>query len=620
MLVPRLHFVLISLVACLVSTASAAAPGDAAPPPDNAATDKAAPTETPPPAPPPKNGKAKAPAAAPSTGTSAMMGSEREELKRELMEEMKRELDKTKEEIGDKVSFLDREADARNYDASQLKELKQTVNLLQLHGYFRLRGDLFHNAQLGRGADQSGNLLFPFSDGGVADMRLRLNPILRISDDIVVHSQIDALDNAILGGNPLAEPFFDPNNPANILANRISGSPVLLKRVWAEVQTPVAQIAFGRMPLHVGEGLVYNDGNCLDCDFGTTFDRLQFTFGPFGFLKWHLFTVAVDEVAMGGISNDVNRAQQVPLSGLTNGYRLSLQITRRLPELEVKKRLDNNEWVVQYGALFAYRAQNFDTFAGTAGTERISAQFGEVDAHVSAEWGRLRLATESFILFGSFGNRPLLLGPSFGTGQSLDVLSGTALLRGQATFMKQESLLVSLDLGFASGDKSPGIGALGGQPSSNQRGDLNGTQFNCPGPSVPCTDSQITNFRLNQDFHIDQLLWRNLFVRVSDAYFARAEVRFKPNGRTRGGGNEDGFELSGAAVYSQAIYSQSTPSGTSAPLGVEFDVGVTYLTKDRFFAGLVGGFLVPLDGLNNPVTGQTASFAQVYRGILGVNF
>lgn len=565
----------------------------------------------------------------------------KEDVRREVLDEVRRELDKTKQEIRDEVSYVESAEDARNYDAKQLKELKQTVNLLQLHGYFRTRGELFNRADLGRGPDATGNTLFPKGAGtdylGAANMRLRLNPVLRISDDIALYAQIDVLDNVVAGANPFVEPFFDATTGSQFLSSRITGQPINVKRVWAEIETPVGQVAFGRKGLHWGEGMFYNDGNCIDCDYGNTFDRLQLTVGPF---LHHLITIAADSVAEGLTTNSLpnyslygNYGVPHDLQQLDDAYRFSVAITRNTPAADVRKQLDDGQWVVNYGAFAAYRLQHSASPQleqvvptppdGTIVT--IGAHLWEVDAYAQLLYRKLRLATEWAGVTGGFDNIIGVgaSGPQL-MGQKLDLLQGAGVLRGQYSLLKQDAMILGLDFGIASGDKAPGMGARPGRPGSGPGGaaghaDIDGRQF-CN--TTVCNDHDVTNFRMNPDFRIDQLLWRNLYTSITDAWFARAEVRFKLGGRASGGADDEGFEFAGSLVYSQAIYASSTPNN-ARPLGVEFDASVTYTSKDRFFAGLVGGFLLPLEGLNNPLLSGdpgSAKLGQVYRGVLGVTF
>lgn len=561
-----------------------------------------------------------------------------EELRQELLEEVRRELERTREELREEVGFLENEADARAWDAEQLRELREAVNLLQLHGYYRMRGDMYHRLDLGRGADPAGFELFPRPQGTpyntTANMRLRLNPILRISDSITLKTQFDVLDNVVLGSNPLSMPFYDPYTPAAVLSSRTAPGFINVRRVWAEVDTAVGVLAFGRQPLHFGEGMVWNDGDCLDCDFGTNLDRIQFTAGPL--LGGHRFTLGVDMLASGATTRDIpaldlwgGYGQPFQTQELDNAYRFSLQVSRLTPPQEIRQRLDRGDWVFNYALLAAYRfrhsaAPALETLdpdvAPSQTLAKIDASLWEANGWGQVLRGRLRLATELAGVFGGIENR--IAGGEVFQGQSLNFLQGAAVLRGQYAFLRQDALLAGLDLGWASGDRRPGMGARPGRPGSGPdgntaEGDIDGRQFECT--PAGCPDNSVTNFRMNPDFRIDQILWRNLFTRITDAYFARGEVRYKPGGRPSGGGERHGLELSGAVIYSHAVFPASAP-GNAGPLGVEFNASVTYTSQDRFFAGLVYGALLPMSGLNNPTTGQDASLAQIFRLIGAVTF
>ena len=605
----------------------------ATPPPESTAAETDAPV---PPAKPVADEPGETPAARPDRN--------REELRREVMEEVRRELARSRQAMRDELSFVEASEEARVHDARQLKELKQVVNLLQLHGYWRMRGDMFRRADLDRGPDAANQQLFPRSPSSdnlsAGNMRLRLNPVLRLSDQLTLHGQFDALDNVLMGSAPLVEPYFDGTTGAQLLTNRVRGEAVQVKRVWAEVETPVGQLAFGRMGLHWGEGLLYNDGNCLDCDYGTTFDRIQLKTGPF---FRHVVTVAADSIATGATTNDLfdtatsgRYGVPVNLDGADDAWRYSVAIERRFTPAEARRKLDDGGWVLNYGLLFGYRSQSSVVPAleqvGASGylkdttTSSIDAQLFELDLHAQLLVGKLRLSTEWAGLQGGYGN--IVGNPDASTarllGLPVDLLQGAGVVRGQWASLDKDALLIGGDFGIASGDSAPGMGARPGRAGSGPGGDtavndIDGRQF-CT--SSGCSDRAVNNFRVNPDFRIDQLLWRNLFTSITDAWFARAELRYMPSGRSSGGGEDDGLEVGGALVYSQAIFDGSTP-GDGKPLGIELDASVSYTARDRFYVALIGGFLLPLSGLNNPLLAGddgSAKLGQVYRGVLGMTF
>src|SRR5262249_42499569 len=102
---------------------------------------------------------------------------------------------------------------------------------------------------------------------GGANMRLRLEPVFNVYEDIKIKMQWDILDNLVLGSTPDGFPVnpispllafsqsqISPSDGRNALIDSIR-----VKRVWAEVGTPLGQIRFGRMPSHFGMGLLANE-------------------------------------------------------------------------------------------------------------------------------------------------------------------------------------------------------------------------------------------------------------------------------------------------------------------------------------------------------------------------
>ena len=72
------------------------------------------------------------------------------------------------------------------------------------------------------------------------------------------------------------------------------------------------------------------------------------------------------------------------------------------------------------------------------------------------------------------------------------------------------------------------------------------------------------------------------------------------------------------------MYASSTPSQVHTPLGIEFDVGVSYQSDDGFIAWFNYGLLQPLDGLGyapgQSVPGRDLTRANAFRGGLAVKF
>ncbi|HET9155526.1 MAG TPA: TIGR04551 family protein, partial [Myxococcaceae bacterium] len=94
------------------------------------------------------------------------------------------------------------------------------LDLVELHGYFRVRPELLHKLDLDQPPDRSGYWLFPRPGGQVqgttgggagligghsiagTNMRFRLEPTLNVSEEVRIRSQLDALDNLVWGSTP----------------------------------------------------------------------------------------------------------------------------------------------------------------------------------------------------------------------------------------------------------------------------------------------------------------------------------------------------------------------------------------------------------------------------------
>ncbi len=285
------------------------------------------------------------------------------------MEEVRKELQKTKDEVKQETAWVEQDSQARVQDSEAVEALKQRVNLFQPHGYLRLRPEFFNGMRLGwTTPDPAGNYLFPgpfIGTGGNnsqsdANFRFRFEPTLEVSEDLSIYFQADILDNILLGQDPVTDAYIDPFTPLNVLASRRGSGTVNVKRVWGRVNTQLGELLFGRMGYHWGLGILHNDGNCLDCDFGDTYDRVAFAPREF---KGHHFSVMLDILDKGAITtgDKGELGRSVDLDTLDDGYRLAVQATHVDSAEEIKRKLDASQWVINYGLLADYRTQQWDT-------------------------------------------------------------------------------------------------------------------------------------------------------------------------------------------------------------------------------------------------------------------
>ncbi len=572
--------------------------------------------------------------------------------------------------------------------------------IFEIHGYFRTRSELLHNFALGRhdapGSATDANLWphpadFSYSEASQdhpvnlclndtgnrclnksqasANMRFRIAPELHISDNLRILSQIDALDNLVLGSTPdssAIKPGFNGTG-VNITAstngyvgagyNRYAptgffsstqGPPTAgvngyrnsidVKRVWAEYNTPVGQLRFGRMPFNWGLGMVYNSGDGVDSDWQTTYDRIMFVSGIKSADVY--FGGSWDFMASGATSAnayDVYGGQSYNLANLQNVNQWMLFVAKRKnPEMQ-RLALSRGDLVLNAGAIAQYKSQYLDTLQGpnTSSTTGDGAtnpntvsydnannnnnlyyRGGKLftpDIWFQALWKKFRFEAELAAQIGSLDVTPK------NTDPNNPVHIAMYGLTTQTEFLAVEDKLhLNFGFGWASGD--PNASSL--NPSAAFPNETN----NGRGP--------MSTFSFHPDYRIDLIFWRRIMSRVEGAYYFRPSVDYdfikNANGQKFGGG--------GAIIWSRASEFTQTP-GHARDLGVELDLQVYYQAKDGsmnddpskknggFFAMLQYGVFFPMGGLgylpgqqSPTIADWSTSSAQTVRLFLGVSY
>ncbi|MCA9612136.1 MAG: hypothetical protein KC586_05200, partial [Myxococcales bacterium] len=267
--------------------------------------------------------------------------------------------------------------------------------VIRLGGYLRTRGELWDAFSLGR-RDAPFDAFTVATEGYVpagscgddpetdpslwtacrgdrarfANLRLRLQPTLSLSDDVRVHATFDVMDNMVLGSTPDGYAYRYEEGLGFVRADRVPGVPLdsfttgqnpqqgyrnsiqdslYVRHVWAEVTScTLGTLRFGRMPAHHGLGLLWNDGSGIDQDFSSDVDRVEATTELAGFR----LSAAFDFGAKG-----VLRAQNTAGGGLTfwdatpqdDLRQFHFQALRLTSEDERRERLARGDWVLQGG-------------------------------------------------------------------------------------------------------------------------------------------------------------------------------------------------------------------------------------------------------------------------------
>ncbi len=545
----------------------------------------------------------------------------------------------------------------------------RTRPVVELHGYFRTRWELWNNFALSRhenaGSDphnlwpnpidhsyvdssgtprnvdlcppggappQCSNKLLQFTN-----MRFRISPEIHISDNLRILTQVDALDNLIFGStpdslgvapgaggylrggyngySPLAV-FSNTQGPPTSGVNSLSDS-IAVKRVWAEYQTPLGQLRFGRMPNHWGLGMFANAGDTIDSDWQSTVDRIMFVTGV---KSLDLYFAAMWDYPASGITSQnaysVYGGQPYVRANSVSVDQWGLILARKLDVEEQRLRLARGQVVVNGGLYTTYRQQNLDvastetplssSFTNTTnnrGLEYRGAKAIIPDLWLQILWNKLRFEAEFATVYGEIANSPY----KQDVNNPLPVRqSGLAT---QTEFRAiEDKLRVNFGFGWASGD--PWTGSIA--PSSSGLDPRLG-----PGP--------LSTFRFHPDYRIDLIFHRNIMSRVQGSYYFRPSVDYdfvrNANGQR--------FGIGGAIIWTRASEYLQTP-GHKRDLGLEGDIQLYFQSRDGslnddpnkvggFFSALQMGLFFPLGGLDY-LPGQTTSINDTKAWELGPAF
>ncbi|MCE9572690.1 MAG: alpha/beta fold hydrolase [Deltaproteobacteria bacterium] len=484
---------------------------------------------------------------------------------------------------------------------------------LDLRGALRVRSEALYNLDLDRGPDASGQPLFPVPlDGGQlldgGDLRLRTDlAIYARGTGVAIKTRIDWLDNVGLGSTPEVGTGRAPTPAAS--PGQRPFTAIAIKRAWGEVLTPIGVLAAGRMGAHWGLGIVANGGDCDDCDGGDAADRIALV-SP---LAGHLIALAYDFSSSGPFTRRKDDARILDIAPSDDVASVTAALLSARVPASVARRTAAGIATAEYGAYVSHRWQAKDVpadYLPTATPQPITPDAlvaRDFSATTTGAWlritgPRLRIEAELDYAHARVGQPSLIPGVELTQPATSDQL-GFAL---QSAFLLG-NLRVGADAGFASGDDAPGFGAFPtpGQPAS-PAGSLDGAQADLP------SDTTVDNFRFHPDFHIDQILFREIIGTITDAAYLRphADVILGEIGPGR-------LELGAALIASWAVEAASTPSGARG-LGVEIDPSLRWLSLDGFSIALDYALLLP--GAAFDATALAAKPAQALRLRLGYHF
>ena len=555
---------------------------------------------------------------------------------------------------------LMRRAERPTNDPTVLDRWTASAPIFTLHGYFRARGEFQHKFFLGRelevpgrtGCSDSAEDTDPTTATACnsnqlrfANMRLRLEPTVTLSENVRVHFMVDAFDNLVWGSTPgdsaygpassgdLSRFPRDPSNPPELLTstavpptagrNSLQDS-LVVRRAWAEVTNrSLGQLRFGRMGWNFGLGIFANDGAGIDGDFSSDVDRVM------ALTKWRDFYFAgmFDFASEGfihqpfsdpaGLAFDAGQKDDV--------YQYTLAAARRMDEDKQQAALLAGRPVLNGGLQFLYRRQFLSSrgvanpyatrdqaAASSDGFFRTNAWAITPNLWGQFLWKTLRVEAEGVFVYGQIDDITTI-NPT----RDYKLKQFGYALESEYRVLN-EKLGIHFHTGYASGDPdveglSPRYNNLVDQPVEDGR-----------------ADDTISTFAFHRNYRVDLILWRNIMGQVAGAYYFKPGVSYDLI-RSQFG------ELLGARfdlIWSRAS-SPVQSYGSDADLGVELNFNIYYRSDDGpsftdgFYTAFMYGILFPLAGLGYPTNEGTPTFAggnpglakaHALRLILGVQF
>ena len=534
----------------------------------------------------------------------------------------------------------------------------------EIHGYFRVRSEFFHNFALGRrdavlplwpqppdnqfiatdgtprnirlcGSDPDNLEACDNNTQAGANMRFRLNPELHISDNVRVRAQLDLLDNIVLGSTPQGyantpgpdgeyavtarggyAPIgaFSSTQWAPVAGINSTKDSILVKRVWGEYSSPIGQLRFGRMPSHWGMGMLVNSGDGHDSDWQSTADRLMFITGV---RSWDLyFAAAWDFANEGAISANFQEQDGQPydLAQKDDVDQWVFVIMRRMNPLVARKQLKDGKPVFEGGAYVVYRQQEIANESGASLAQdsdnvRNTFIYRGAEAVIPDGWFKFRydefkLEVETAFIWGSIDNTlPTTGQTNFSNPRDPNDDGWNIRQWGMAAETSYRAIDNRLRLSLKFGYASGDDDVDNLAPIGNQL------------QPQRTPDRTFSTFRMHPDYRVDLILFRNILSRVQGAYFFRPSVGYDfvadPDGQKIGG--------DAAVIWSRASEFVQAP-GHARDLGIELNFKLHYQAKDGvlnddpdkmggFFTSLEYGVLFPLDGLGY-LSGQVEDYAQ----------
>jgi uncharacterized protein (TIGR04551 family) len=452
-----------------------------------------------------------------------------------------------------------------------------------------------------------------------SDLRLRLEPTLRIGDRAAIRTRIDVMD--VVAGSGLGTPILERGGVhAPSMGPSMSGSlgfvdTVAVRGLWLDLDLfSFLGLRLGRIPTHWGLGMLENRGDCTWCDKGDYFDTLGIRVTPLNMATFELDFDFPLEGSTGRSAMDWPFAPDVDRADADDVWQI------RIKASSVKGPEPIPGTGFQWGGYARFRWQDYSSSGqdlqkpscspdglGDLPFECVElfykkAFFVTPDAWVQMGWdvgsGILYLAAELAGHYGSFKATQA----TDKTNTSKDFLGGGGLIR---LWWESNRTKFTLEGGVASGDgDADAFGVYDGFVSAVP--DLSHEDWG----TVRRNDF-VTAWMFNPAYLVDSILFRHVIGAVTNAWYVKPSVDVAL-WRTR----DKGLAVVASMMYAGAVTPQQTPGGRSA-LGLETELGLRF-RWDYVEATVSGTGLVPFgafdhgDGMPAPAwllrTGLVVSF------------
>jgi uncharacterized protein (TIGR04551 family) len=523
----------------------------------------------------------------------------------------------------------------------------RTFPWFEHHGYFRFRSGLFWRAHLGTdrvidGATIGSSGMFPplthnaennqagtgvFDPAKVgrgrddetiagANMRFRYSPTVHITSDLRIYTQLDLLDNIVLGSTPdfsHTASGLRPDVPLAVLGSGGQVPPtsgvnafqdsIRVKQAFGEWNSILGLLRFGRMASHWGLGIFQNSGQAPNANFGDFVDRVSWTATLWGVHVMGAWDFAYEGPTSASPGHFYGQPYDLDQADDVNQWVLAIFQRPIDEEGLARRRVDLEERrvpVLDWGFYNLVRIQDLDLsyessrLDATAPGVYDRLQFVQRNAWVwipdiwlRFEWRpafgrRLRVEMEALMALGRFN---AVLGPAGDGGsgtERYEIMQYGGVLTGDYTM---GGLSFGLEVGVASGDSTPGLGVL---HPGNLYDDATGTSGRLKGRP----NRRISNFIFDRDYHVDLLLFREVIGAVTNTVYFKPFIQYDLFE-----GDDDSLGARLDILYAQALEPGATPGGRT-PYGIELDLRIFFEERGRFLATLEWGILFPFSALD----------------------